>query len=534
MNIKKILLDTLTIRLDKAFGLDIGDRSVEIIELEKVFRFSVVTYGRVELPEKVIENGRILDQNILAEKIKKLLKEVKPKKVSTNKVIVSLPESQVFVQCFEVESKLKSNDLSKAVMEKASLAMPVNIEKSYWDFIEKPLFDKTKKLIIFISVQKDIANSYVKFCNSIGLEVISLCTESLSLARVILKSSIKQSLIMDIGSQATNLSFFDSNDKLNMSITIPVAGDHMTQAIKSKLKIEIPEAEALKVKLGFKEVPENNIRPLILPIIEDILRETKEAINYYEETFKQNLDEVYITGGGALLPSITEVIKVNLNKEIQIATSGFNMNLNLITNKNNNFPLFANVIGLGMLGASGEFKDLNLLKKMPSSEVNSVNKLNLFNMGYLSKVNTIRTIFNNKFVLIIMVILVGIIFVVLFKQAQNYSFNIIPPVESIKTINIIPEQMATSTATSTLSLPGMTSPNVSGQFIFNEDKNPGTYGESVSQLQARLAKEGYFNGIVGGFFGPATEQALKLYQKAKGLPETGILDLKTRAKLNGK
>ncbi len=422
MNSKKILRDTLTIKFDKAFGLDIGDRSVEIVELEKVFKFSIVTYGRTELPVGIVENGRILNQAVLAEKLKKLLKEVKPRKVSTNKVILSLPESQVYIKCFEVDSKLKAGNLSLAVTDNVSLTMPINIDKTFWDFVEKPLPDKNKKLIMFISVPKEVAGSYVRFCNSIGLEVVSLCIESFSLARIILKSSNRQSLIVDIGARSTNLSFFDSNDKINMSVTIPVAGEHFTQAVKEKLKLENAEAEALKIKFGFKDSKDNTVRPIILPLMEDILKETDQAINYYEQAFKQKLEDIYLIGGSALLPAITEVAKNSLKREVQIATSIYSTNLNTITGKNNYFPLFANVIGLGMLGASGEFRDMNLLKKMPSSEVNSVNKLNLFSLGYLSKVNTFRTIMNNKFVLVMMVILIGIIFAILLQQAQNYGF----------------------------------------------------------------------------------------------------------------
>ncbi len=422
MNFKQILKETMTIKFDKAFGLDISDRSIEIIELEKVFKFSVVTYGRVELPLGIVENGRILDSNILAEKIKKLLKEAKPR-VSTNKVIVSLPESQVFVKCFTIDAKLRSSALAQAIVDKVSLSLPGNIDKTYWDFIEKPMADKTKKMIMFVSVPKEVANSYVKFCNSIGLEVVSLCTESLSLARTILKSSNRQSLLIDIGSTATNLSFFDSNDKINLSITLPVAGERMTEAVKIGLKIDMIEAEALKIKLGFKDNKDNAVKPLILPIMEEILKEIKTAIEYYESTFNQKLDDIYIIGGSALLPGIADIVKNNLKKEVQIALAGSNIRMNSLAGKTNNFALFANVIGLGMLGASGEFKDLNLLKKMPSSEVNFVNKLNLFSMGYLSKVNAFRTVMNNKFVLAVMIILIGIIFAVLLQQTKNFGFT---------------------------------------------------------------------------------------------------------------
>jgi type IV pilus assembly protein PilM len=453
-NFGKILRNTLTIKFDKAFGLDISDRSIEIIELEKVFKFSVVTYGRAELPDGIIEDGRILNQAILAEKLKKLLKEVKPQKVSTNKAIVSLPESQVFVQCFTVEANLKSSALSKVIVDKASLSLPINIDKTYWDFIEKPLDDKTKKLIIFISVPKEIADSYVAFCNSIGLEVVSLCTESLSLARTILKSSSKQSLIIDIGSRTTNLSFFDSDDKMNMSVIIPVAGEQMTETVKERLNMDYLEAEDLKVKFGFKESAENKVKPIILPILEDILLETKAAINYYEETFKQKLDDIYIIGGSALLPGITEAIKGYLKKEVQVATNGSNIILGSLSGKNNPFPLYANVVGLGMLGASGEFRDMNMLKKMPSNSVNSINRLNLFSMGYLSKVNTVRTIINNKYVLVMMIILIGVIFAVLLQQTKNFGLDN----SDIKPTGVIKPKVLPRIGTSTLPRLSSTTP----------------------------------------------------------------------------
>ena len=422
MNIKKIIRDTLTIKFDKAFGLDIGDRSMEVIELEKVFRFSVSTYGRTELPAGVVENGKVVNQAVLAEKLKKLLKEVKPKRVSTNKVILSLPESQIYSECFTVDAKLKSGALSQAIINQVSLSLPLNIDKTYWDFTEKTLPDKTKKMIMFMAVPKDVANSYVKFCNSVGLEVVSLCLESLSLARVILRNSDRQSLIMDIGAGSTNLCFYDSNDMVNMAVTLPVAGAQMTEAISNKLKLETADAEALKAKFGFKDGKDNVVRPVILPVMADILSETKEAIEYYELTFKQKLDDIYIIGGSALLPGLAEEIKSSLKREVQIASGGYNVDLKSFVGKNNSFPLYVNVIGLGMLGASGEFQDMNLLKKMPTAEVNSVSRLNLFNLGYLSRVNTVRTIINNKYILAILIILIAVIFAVLYQQAQNYGF----------------------------------------------------------------------------------------------------------------
>jgi peptidoglycan hydrolase-like protein with peptidoglycan-binding domain len=76
--------------------------------------------------------------------------------------------------------------------------------------------------------------------------------------------------------------------------------------------------------------------------------------------------------------------------------------------------------------------------------------------------------------------------------------------------------------------------NIVDGYIFNRDQNPGTYSEDIANLQSRLTEEGFYNGLIGGFFGPLTEQTLKECQKANGLPETGILDALTREKLNSR
>lgn len=52
----------------------------------------------------------------------------------------------------------------------------------------------------------------------------------------------------------------------------------------------------------------------------------------------------------------------------------------------------------------------------------------------------------------------------------------------------------------------------------------GSTGERVRQVQGRLARAGYFDHEVTGYYGPVTAQAVKSYQRAVGLEATGELD----------
>lgn len=63
----------------------------------------------------------------------------------------------------------------------------------------------------------------------------------------------------------------------------------------------------------------------------------------------------------------------------------------------------------------------------------------------------------------------------------------------------------------------------------------GSKGDEVVVLQQALINQGYLNGLADGDYGKMTEAAVYAFQKANGLPETGIADTVTQsAILNGK
>lgn len=59
----------------------------------------------------------------------------------------------------------------------------------------------------------------------------------------------------------------------------------------------------------------------------------------------------------------------------------------------------------------------------------------------------------------------------------------------------------------------------------------GSYGQAVTRLQNRLNELGYNTGTVDSQFGAQTEAALKAFQAANGLPQTGKADNATLEKL---
>lgn len=70
------------------------------------------------------------------------------------------------------------------------------------------------------------------------------------------------------------------------------------------------------------------------------------------------------------------------------------------------------------------------------------------------------------------------------------------------------------------------------QYVFNKDLSMGTTSSAVGQLQTRLTAYGVYTGAIDRNYGPKTVQAVKDYQKFKGIAQDGKVGPKTRKLLN--
>lgn len=71
------------------------------------------------------------------------------------------------------------------------------------------------------------------------------------------------------------------------------------------------------------------------------------------------------------------------------------------------------------------------------------------------------------------------------------------------------------------------------KYKFTSFLSIGSTGDEVTELQKRLISEGYFSGVATGYFGTATEAAVKKYQSAHGITAAGYVGPSTRDVLNG-
>jgi peptidoglycan hydrolase-like protein with peptidoglycan-binding domain len=73
---------------------------------------------------------------------------------------------------------------------------------------------------------------------------------------------------------------------------------------------------------------------------------------------------------------------------------------------------------------------------------------------------------------------------------------------------------------------------VTAQYRFVSFLSVGSKGAEVKALQQRLTNLGIYSGPISGTFGPATERAVKAFQKQFGVKQAGYVGPSTRDLLN--
>lgn len=314
-----------------AFGLDISDLSVKIVQLKNMTShrrhasFDIVTCASIEIPHGHIVNGDIIEP----EKVRLLIQDLLNKHKQENKkrtpstwVVVSLPDTQSFFKRITYTGNIQTIS-QEEVMSLAKQHMPVEdgVHMIDWQLLPQEDPDSTHAHILVGAVPKHIANTYTFLCESLDLNVIALELEPLAVARAMItanKSYVGEArAILDLGATRSSLIIYD-NDSVQFSISIPFSGELITTTIAQKLNIPYAEAEEKKRSTGLDATASSKqVFNIIAEMAEQLSQEIKKAISFYDTHFEETNHITHITmcGGTANIKQLDTVLTTALGIE---------------------------------------------------------------------------------------------------------------------------------------------------------------------------------------------------------------------------
>ncbi len=377
--------------LNYAFGLDIGDRSFKIAQVarhsSKKTPRKLTAWGSVDVPEGIMERGEIVDPEKAAEHLIKLVSEAKGR-LKGRAVVGCLPEARSFVKVIEMEQSSDRDVIRKAVSKEIEQNIPLPTEEIYYDWHligqerktpilqptpEKPLAvaEKTEETekkdevkstetenseqeqvlestqkedapqapppeehkmmrVMLAAAPRTLVDGYVQMMETAGLAPVALEIEATAIARAIIPTNdpLNEPLgILDIGATRSSLIICDE-DAMQMSISVPLSGNELTEIISEKLEIELTDAELVKIECGLDAHRcEDKMWNILLPIVDDISNKIRNSLRFYRITFPtgKKIEKLILCGGGAYFRDIDTVLSRKLTIKVKRGDSLVNL-----------------------------------------------------------------------------------------------------------------------------------------------------------------------------------------------------------------
>lgn len=350
-----------------AFGLDIGDLSLKLIQLSPAPAFSKDNRCRVDymtsivLPPGYIVNGEIQQPEMVRHKLLQLLGMTgRGKKIKSPWVVVDLPEPKTFLTSIEIDippEQITQDDIEY----QCEKHLPFDLSEAYldWQILESAEKLRSTRALIG-AAPKTIADSYTYLLESVGLQPIALEVESLAIARSMMNEESTTGAILDLGATRSSIIIYDAGG-VRFSTTINFSGEIINMALVQQLKINYDDAEDLKIKYGLnyiKEKPE--YLKIINELIIDLVVEVKKTITYYQYHYPQTapIELIDLCGGTAQMLNLTPTLARRLKIKFKLGNTWSKINTDTLTNGQKNMGMtMSSAAGLALRAIINPYKD---------------------------------------------------------------------------------------------------------------------------------------------------------------------------------
>ncbi len=334
-----------------AVGLDIGSKALKLVDLAKDGDgWRLRASGIVSYSGNSVDNMKSDKEfALLAEAIKKLHKE---SKASSKEVVISLPETKVFVRPVKFPL-LTDSEIASAVKWEAEQYIPMPKEEA---IIQHQIIERRETssppstLVLLVAAPKETVNKYAKVVEMAGLRLTVVETELMALVRAL--APVDQTvMIVDFGATSTDIAI--AKDKqLMFSRSIPTAGDAFTRAVAQGLGVEQRQAEEYKKAYGLSaDQLDGKVKTVLDPVFRTVVDEMKKANQFYKsDTQEDPATGVLLAGGTSNLPDVVSYFAKSLGIEVVIGNPFQNVKVDPEASKSlaGYAPLYSIATGLAM------------------------------------------------------------------------------------------------------------------------------------------------------------------------------------------
>jgi type IV pilus assembly protein PilM len=301
------------------FGLDIGTHSLKAVQLSgSVERPDFVAAGQIPAPLHTVGSETEEATEALANTIKTLHKETR---IGTDRVVIALPESQVFTRVIELPP-LSQSEIRHAISWEAEQYVPIPMAEVRldWQVLGKSSAGD-KMEVLLVAAPNLLIERYLKTLKAAGLAVVGMETEITAVVRSLVQRSegAPTTMVASIGASTTDLSIVTAG-RINFTRSIATGGVAIARGVAQELGFELDQATEYMKTYGLDATSlEGKVMQAIKPIFDVIVNEIRRSLAFYATKHPEApVKRVVVTGGTAKLPGLVIYLAEALGLEVQI------------------------------------------------------------------------------------------------------------------------------------------------------------------------------------------------------------------------
>lgn len=312
---------------NKVLTIEITNESITIVEVSPSTKKQTVVHNALifETPEDAYEDGMLRD----TEKLAAVIKEQLEANGVTNKNAIFILSSSKAVNREVLIPEVKENKVKGIVAANASEYFPVNIE----DYIVSHSIlehvvneDKSKQLkLMVVAAPIAMVKGYYELGSMLGLTVQAVDYVGNAMLQLIKTqtSSTMTTMVIQLGSESTILNIV-KGDTLLLQRTVPYGTNAVVTEVMDEKGIDATTAMTLlqNERLVTVDFDDNAATGAFRYLINNVGR----VIDYYvAKNPDKPIDDVFLTGDGALIRGIDGLFKIQLNIQTKIMDSLYNV-----------------------------------------------------------------------------------------------------------------------------------------------------------------------------------------------------------------
>lgn len=298
-------------------GLDIGSTSIRAVEAEHGKDGPVlINYAEVPLPPGAVQNGVVHDEKAVTAAVRQARGSAG---LHAKRVVLGVTNMQAVVREMTV-ANLPPKDLRASLPFQVRDSLPLPVERSVLDFLplEDPGHAATVRGLL-VAIPKEPVLSAVRAVEHAGLTVLRVDLASLALLRAAARLDAQLEAIVDVGTQITTVMVHDGGIPLIVR-TIPRGGAEITTALASRLNVPLPEAEALKCRIGLWAENGAEVADTVREAIRPLLNEIRGSFAYLSTAGQHSqVTRLVLAGGGGQLPGLPDTLASQLDVAVDYA-----------------------------------------------------------------------------------------------------------------------------------------------------------------------------------------------------------------------